>query len=255
MIAVAPHASVFRRDRDLYANRLQQLAPHLVRAVEINRQLAATVRIEQALGRSLDALGTAAFVLAPNGRLSHANHLGDEMLRSADVIALKRDRTLAARDAAELAALDTAIRTAAMSGDGIGAPLRLHSRKDGATYLAWVFAMREPADPSIRANPLRLLDALDREGAILLLVTRTDRTAKVSADLLRPAFGLSVSEALLAEALVAGSTLAEYGAEKGLSRNTLRNQLASIFDKTGTNRQAELVARLLAVVGPFAQGR
>ena len=255
IIGLAPHTTSYRRDRQLYSNCFQLLAPHLVRAIALNHQLAASKLVEQALGSSLDALGTAAFVLAPAGRLLHANRLGEGMLRAGDVVALKRGRVLAAKSAAEATALEVAIRDAAYHGTSIGAPIRLASRGDGAAHLAWVFQMREPADPSSPRSPLRLLDALDRDGAILVLITRSDRTAAISAGVLRSAYGLSVAEALLAEALVAGKTLAEYGAIKGLSRNTLRNQLASIFDKTGTNRQAELVARVLATLGPFAGGQ
>jgi DNA-binding CsgD family transcriptional regulator/PAS domain-containing protein len=58
-------------------------------------------------------------------------------------------------------------------------------------------------------------------------------------------FGLSLAEAGLAHAIAVGKTLPEIAASGDISRETLRSRLKSIFDKTGTARQADL-AMLLA---------
>jgi DNA-binding CsgD family transcriptional regulator len=47
------------------------------------------------------------------------------------------------------------------------------------------------------------------------------------------------------EELVAGRSLREAGERLARARTTVRNQLQSIFAKTGTHRQAELVAKAL----------
>jgi DNA-binding CsgD family transcriptional regulator/PAS domain-containing protein len=61
---------------------------------------------------------------------------------------------------------------------------------------------------------------------------------------LEQAFGLTPAEARLASQLAAGKTLAEISAQDGSARETLRSRLKSIFDKTGTGRQAELTLLL-----------
>jgi DNA-binding CsgD family transcriptional regulator len=60
------------------------------------------------------------------------------------------------------------------------------------------------------------------------------------------AFGLTPAEAALLRALVAGRALAAAATRLGRRYNTARNQLQSIYAKTGTHRQAELVAKVLA---------
>jgi len=60
-------------------------------------------------------------------------------------------------------------------------------------------------------------------------------------DLLHCHFGLTPSEARLALHLVTGETLRSAAAELHISYETARTQLKSIFSKTGTCRQAELV--------------
>jgi DNA-binding CsgD family transcriptional regulator len=62
---------------------------------------------------------------------------------------------------------------------------------------------------------------------------------------LQTAFALTASEAQLALHIADGGDLGSYAAAKGVTRNTARNQLQAVFDKTEARRQAELV-KLLA---------
>jgi DNA-binding CsgD family transcriptional regulator len=57
--------------------------------------------------------------------------------------------------------------------------------------------------------------------------------------------GFTPAEARLAQALANGMNLKEYSESASISITTARNQLASLFAKTGTHRQAALVAWLL----------
>jgi len=249
-LGLAPHEASYRKDPYRYATRLRHLVPHMVRAVAVNHLLANVRRAEHALGSSLDALGAAAFVLEASGQLLHVNGLAEAMLRAADVIACKADGSLVAKNAADEPALEAAIHGAAAPGAQIGPPVRLTSRGTSALYLAWIMRMRDTQ--AAQCGTLRVLDGLDRQGSILVLVSRTDRKIEISADVLLAAFDLSLAEARLVAALAGGESPADYANRLGLSRNTVRNQMASIFDKTDTSRQAELVARVLATVGPFA---
>lgn len=58
-------------------------------------------------------------------------------------------------------------------------------------------------------------------------------------------FGLTPTEVRLAEALTQGGTLAQIAADFDVSRSTIAFHMSNIFQKTGTGRQAELVALLL----------
>jgi len=63
-------------------------------------------------------------------------------------------------------------------------------------------------------------------------------------------YGLPPAESRLAEALLAGQSLSDYGDRAGLTRNTLKTHLRSLFSKTDAARQSEL-ARRLARFGVF----
>jgi DNA-binding CsgD family transcriptional regulator len=54
-------------------------------------------------------------------------------------------------------------------------------------------------------------------------------------------FGLTAAEARLAVALAQGETVEDYAGRTGRSMATVRSQLRSVFSKTGTHRQSELL--------------
>jgi DNA-binding CsgD family transcriptional regulator len=86
---------------------------------------------------------------------------------------------------------------------------------------------------------------------VTAIVTLTDLAAAVtgpSQALLEQAFGLTPAEARLAAQIAAGRTLAEIADEAGSARETLRSRLKSVFQKTGTGRQAELTLLLSKII-------
>ena len=71
-------------------------------------------------------------------------------------------------------------------------------------------------------------------------------------DTLRAVFDLTPAEARLAQGITRGDTLEEVATSLGIKMPTARTQLAAVFAKTGTRRQAKLVAiltRLALLVG------
>jgi len=67
-------------------------------------------------------------------------------------------------------------------------------------------------------------------------------------ELLRCHFGLTPAEARLAVHLAAGETLRSAEAKLSIRYETARTHLKSIFQKTGTCRQAELVVAIVTAI-------
>jgi len=65
-----------------------------------------------------------------------------------------------------------------------------------------------------------------------------------SEHVLQRAFDLTPAEVRLAQGIARGHSLEEVAAAIGIKITTARTQLAAIFAKTGTRRQAKLVALL-----------
>ncbi|MBB2961075.1 helix-turn-helix transcriptional regulator [Methylobacterium sp. R2-1] len=94
------------------------------------------------------------------------------------------------------------------------------------------------------------ITAMGEAHRLLILIDLAVRT-QVCAPALEKIFGLTAAEGRLAAELSRGIPLATIAQSRNVSIATLRTQLASIFGKTGTSRQPELVA-LLARVCQFS---
>ncbi|WP_027583718.1 helix-turn-helix transcriptional regulator [Bradyrhizobium sp. Ai1a-2] len=251
LLSIAPHASVYRNNRTTYERRFALLVPHLIRAVEINHAMAAARTAERTLGTSLDALRLAALVVDGAGRLLLANQRAEDLLRRDRVLCTDRSKRLHAANCAENSAFAAAITCAVRPPPALTTqPVRLTSRASGRVFIGWAVPMRAvlPNGPSHRSQ--FTLD-LGTEATVLVLVVAAECALSIPPEVIQAAFKLSAAEARLVSALIAGRTLAEYARDSGHSRNTVRNQLASALEKTGTRRQAELVTAIVGTLGMF----
>jgi DNA-binding CsgD family transcriptional regulator len=221
-----------------FAARLQ---PHMVRAYEISRRLAAPMGIARSLSDALNTSPHALFMVNRNCQLLFANAAAERMLRAPGGLTALNGRLTprnadAARRFEQLVGL-AANRDAARKGGSMSVP-----RGEGPAL-------------ALRTAPLPLDEGALYRASSPVLVSVTDLEIEVAAPdgELRDLFGLTGAEVRLAAAVFEGLTLAEAAEKFGLSVNTVRFQLARIFDKTGVSRQAQLVKlmmRLASAPGP-----
>jgi DNA-binding CsgD family transcriptional regulator len=80
---------------------------------------------------------------------------------------------------------------------------------------------------------------------VMLLFYHPESAPAIDASLLYAMFGLSPVECRIAIQLAEGLSLKEIAAAQGTQHDTVRKQLRSIFEKTSTNRQPELIRLML----------
>jgi DNA-binding CsgD family transcriptional regulator len=90
----------------------------------------------------------------------------------------------------------------------------------------------------------------DEPGRVLVTMRPVAADPTFDAVTLDRLFGLTPAEARLAVALAGGRSLAEYGAERKVTENTLRTQLAHVLRKTEASSQRDLV-RPLSLLSPL----
>lgn len=83
---------------------------------------------------------------------------------------------------------------------------------------------------------------------VIVLLRDASNTHDVTDSTLVKLLGITPAEAALAAQLVKGLGLTEAAAALGISRFTARNQLASIFARTGVHRQSQLVGHILSMM-------
>lgn len=85
--------------------------------------------------------------------------------------------------------------------------------------------------------------------SLLLALVSHREDADLDNSLAVELFGFTPAEARLARRVISGCELSEIAAESRLSLETARSHLKSVFAKTETHRQAELVSLLLRLGG------
>ena len=221
-----------RHDQDNIA-LLDGLRPHLARA----GLLAARLGLERARTavETLEAIGLPAAVLNGAGRVQEANTL---LEKAPEVfVAGAQDQFCIADPIA-----DELFRKCLTAPDSSHGPVQ-------SIPIAAVDA--RPA-AILHVLPLRG-DAYDIfSGAAIMIILTSIGMAMNAPDmqLLRALFDLSPAEAKLAAALSSGLTLKQAADDAGVRISTARSYMESVFRKTGTHQQSQLVA-LLKSTQPF----
>ena len=205
---------------------LSRFVPHLVHAMDI------AVRLQSHVGTSvLESLPYGAVLLDEAERIVFANAAAEELLRTADAAVFRRAGRLTAREPRAARRLQAAVA----AGLGLAGPVR------GAQV-----CVPRPGDNGplrVRLAPLPRVDGVWQtlnEGGLgsarcLVLLSCAD-TGTVARQ-----YGLTPAEARVMAAIVVGKGLAAAARDLGIARSTAQSHLDKIFQKTRTNRQAELV--------------
>ena len=223
----------------------ERIHPHLIRAFDLGRRFAATRRLAGELASVLDRSPHGLFLLSDDGRVRHANRVAERLASETDGLRLACGRLTAANGA-------DARRLAALIG-AAGSPQS--ERRAGGSMALATPARRTPL--SITIAPVRSdrFEPVYRGHSILVCVTDLEANVALPEQKLRDLFGLTRAEARLALAIFEGLSTSEAALSFGVSPNTARVQLGHIFDKTGTNRQSELVRLMMRAVGVEADER
>ncbi|WP_201863601.1 helix-turn-helix transcriptional regulator [Microvirga soli] len=219
-------------DQDLELARL--LSPHIKRAVQISGVIRHQ-RVEAGtLRAALEALATPALIIDRDGAIRFRNRAADEELASQRAL---REHNGALRavtpDAAKLLA------GLSLSGDH-------RMRKGFDAFLS------DTAGRTLHATWARLDQAEEEIGSPILLLLREPETALMtplaSAATL---YQLTTAEIQVLGQVLQGHALAEIADLLGLARSTVKTHLDAIYRKTQTNRQAELVSRIMSLASPL----
>lgn len=203
---------------------LDSLAPALQGAFRVARRVLDAEA--SGMARLLRDRGDPVFELDSRGRVLRMHGGGDERLGI-----VVRERRMVATDRLRQAALDNAV-AAAVALPQQPAVVPIANRQGERKFLHVV-----PVTGLAR-------DVFLATAAIVVVIEPDRARAGPLPGALRQALGLTEREAEVATLLAAGSDLPTIAQRLHLGLGTLRNHLKSIFGKTGTRRQGELVALL-----------
>ncbi len=216
---------------------LSMVGPHLRRAFDLTRLVERSAM--RAGAQVMDGIAGphACFALDSRSRLVACDARGEALLSEGTILKLGRDRRLRFIEDSANTALDDRLEHEGRVGRGFVVPGPGTDR---------MLARLAPLPRPQTIAPLEMILSTDRAVAALI-VTEPGQPGARDEDL-QELFDLTPAESTVLRELCAGQTLAEIAAMRGVSLNTVRNQMGSLFDKTGARRQAELVALVARMV-------
>lgn len=208
------------------AEQLDTLRPHLARASLLSGRLGLD-RAKSTVA-TLEEIGLPAAELTSNGYVVSANA---GFLACEPRIRIGAGNIVQFASAPAQSLLMEAISNASKSGRfGKSIPVR-------ATNLAPAFVMH--------VVPLRGAGLDVFTGALsLVFITSIIPSTSPVPSLLQALFDLTPAEARTASQITEGKSIEQISSASGISPNTIRTHLKSVFQKTGVERQAELVSLL-----------
>lgn len=220
--------------------RLTPLLPHISRAMSLYARIGRLESTLASLDALVDRLFTPILLVDRTGLLRYGNPSGQEALRRAQYLVLRGGR-VHPRSARQAQQFTDMLATALSNEQSTVAAepsssMRLLDAEGHAAVLV-VQGLRGQAN----------LIGMPHADAVLFLI-RSDEKLPVNAARLQIVFGLTPAETRLAEHLLSGKNLSEIGEELKVGRETLKSQLRSLFTKTDTRRQGELIAILLSAI-------
>jgi DNA-binding CsgD family transcriptional regulator/PAS domain-containing protein len=211
------------------------LKPHLQRAHRLHTELNKAQARSAGLAAALNTLSTGVILLGPHMRVVAMNQAAEQFVAIGNGLLVSGD-TVALGQSKEAALLQCLIASAVRTGEGTGL------QAGGAVTVS-----RHDLPPlHVLVSPVRGFD-LDESHPVraILFVKDTAQRSRHWNGILSALFGLTPAECRVAILLADGYAPKQIVETIGVSRNTLKSQLSSIFCKTGTSRQSQLV-RLLA---------
>lgn len=210
---------------------LRVLAPHLRRAATISGLLDVATSKAATFEAALDATRSGVVLVDPEMGIVHANRSAEAMLKAGDPIRASRNRLEVGSELVG-GTLRDAVRAAgdeaAMGRRGVALPAR---RRDGSPLLMNVMPLERRSRGA----------GIAPTAAAAVFIAETGAPPAMPRDALTLLFGLTPTEARVAELVVAGEDNARIAYALGIAESTLKTHMLRIYDKTGEHSRAGLV--------------
>lgn len=217
-----------------YLATLKSLVPHIQRAVLINNKTQNIELQNNLLSEALNQINSPICLVNKRGSIIYINEIAEQLITQQDGISIKNN-CLFIHAIKENRQLQGLIRQAAHK-----------SNDDRLTHGGSMCYKNIEHHSSISilvspVNPDKTNLVTQKDEVALILFNTSNHRVSLTIDLLMGLYKLTPAEAKLTLYLCEGLTLDEISIKLARSKNTLRSQLRSSFNKVGVSRQSELV--------------
>lgn len=232
---------------DSDCDRLRLVLPHLSRSLGVMQRLRNADLKMASTFAALDALSRGVVLVDTKCRVLFANEAAQRIFRDNDGIRLRRHlgatpfESLEADDASTQRRLSEVLR------------LTLSSQLQLTPHFSKAFPIQRPSGrPPLSLQMSALPDSNQFSTGLsiasaIVFISNAEEPIRLNQDCLRLTYGLTDAEIRVARLLPEGGGLDELAGKTGLSINTVRTHLRSIYEKTGTHDRVRLFRLLLSL--------
>jgi DNA-binding CsgD family transcriptional regulator len=194
----------------------------------------------------VDKLRQPVILMSPGGEVMHTNQAAQELLRSTRLVQVNagrlelpqpqlRELLRQCEQMEEVLKATPSEQQHATQGQGQFRSLLISEPGDGESLYAFHTLL----------SPQREMGSFGLRPVAMLIFYHPASAPSIDASLLYAVFGLTPAECRIATLLAEGMSLKQIAQAQGTQHDTVRKQLRSIYQKTSTNRQPELIRLLL----------
>jgi DNA-binding CsgD family transcriptional regulator len=202
---------------------IRYIVEHLTRAIEIEHRLGRPVEPQM-----FESLPYGLALLDRNSRVLRMNALAQQLIAAEDGLHMQLDSLHTANGRLEIETF--------LLRPGTGEPQSLRIER---------YFSEKPLSAMITAVPAEWRDSAQGDGAALLVLNDPDWVICPPEAELAQLFRLTAGEARFVRTLVQRRSLQKASATLTISPETARRHLKSVFEKTGTHSQSELIQLLV----------
>lgn len=220
---------------------LHTLYPHFKRALRIHKEFHRLRTRQEMLQSSLGRFMIGVIIIGPDGMVSYSNPVAEAILSQHQALAIDNQGRLQAYYSQENQRLQTLVAQLSIADRqdvntrnraiGLNHPDRVHGLN----------LMLVPLDESLTGEP-------QPAGSVSLYLCDPDSTFNLPVEALRSIYDMTPAEAGVAIALVNGQSPSQISEHHGVSVDTVRSQLKSIYHKMGVKKQQDVIRILLSGV-------
>ena len=226
--------------------------PHIKRASFIHKSLASTSHLKTLQSSVLDNIEQGIIVVDELHDVVATNKKADEILDRSKGLHIKRKRLICANKKVGTLLFQNIEESLdnKQTGNRSRTAVRIIDELNNSIFLVTTPLQLQ----RFKENQQKLPDSthyytarIPVKSHVLITLCEADSTPKTSVNILIDLFGLTPAEAALTVELSSGDSLQQAAKTLGRTPGTARIQLQSIFEKTDTNRQSNLIRLLMSI--------
>jgi DNA-binding CsgD family transcriptional regulator len=250
--ANSSNISIFRRTGGMPFGEeerkfLLTLVPHLQRAFQLHNRIQGLEQKGAAAADALEHLPVGLVMLSAEGKVLQVNETAAAVLAGQKGLRVT-SRGLVAEIPSENQRLQRLIRGAITTGTGKGLD-------SGGAILIAPGGLKRSLQVLVVPLRTRAVQIGKDVPVAVIFISDPDREPVSEACIFAELFGLTPAEARLARILAAGDSLKDAAEQLAVAESTVKSQLKSIFAKTDTSRQSQLVRLVLLTLPHIRQSQ